>query len=267
MKLNIYFILLCLLFKNIVCFSNTTTTETVDLNRFTQLLSNHLLYEHIDKAYSQLSRKISLQFRNAIHVKVKKVPNSQKIIVPVDVQILKRQLKGAVGCEYRYACNTSTIFNFIILLAFIEDKLPSMLTTRHDINNLQNQLDGLIYEYCSHSISQNAAISQLCLLENQNKLLSRMHEYMNQQVRDILQQVNEFDLPRLFEKTRAQMSGILIHFNQHTMDPLHHKLELKQKYSNDHYWITNDMIQEFISILNHAEEEENNIQHFIDLSK
>ncbi|EIE92508.1 hypothetical protein RO3G_17106 [Rhizopus delemar RA 99-880] len=230
------------------CFSNTTTTETVDLNRFTQLLSNHLLYEHIDKAYSQLSRKISLQFRNAIHVKVKKVPNSQKIIVPVDVQILKRQLKGAVG-------------------SFIEDKLPSMLTTRHDINNLQNQLDGLIYEYCSHSISQNAAISQLCLLENQNKLLSRMHEYMNQQVRDILQQVNEFDLPRLFEKTRAQMSGILIHFNQHTMDPLHHKLELKQKYSNDHYWITNDMIQEFISILNHAEEEENNIQHFIDLSK
>mgnify|MGYP004491101607 CR=1 FL=1 len=94
-------IYLCLLFRVAFGFINTTTgaVEPVDLNRFTQLLSNHLLYEHIDKAYLQLSKKISSKFRNAIQVKVKRVSDSQKIIIPVDVQILKRQLKGAVGCK------------------------------------------------------------------------------------------------------------------------------------------------------------------------
>lgn len=86
----------------------------VDISRFTQLLSNHLLFDHFDKAYYQLSRKISFQFRDAIQVKVKKIKSkttvsavtettsASKAIVspPVDVQILKRQLKGAVGCGY-----------------------------------------------------------------------------------------------------------------------------------------------------------------------
>lgn len=101
-RINIVFIFLCLFIKNIFATFNTTAitaNEAVDLNRFTQLLSNHLLFDHFDKAYSQLSKKISIQFRSAIHVKVKRMPNSQKVIVPVDVQILKRQLKGAVGCK------------------------------------------------------------------------------------------------------------------------------------------------------------------------
>ncbi|CAO3701076.1 unnamed protein product [Rhizopus stolonifer] len=250
MKLTACLIILCLLFNSAFSLTDIiTATETVDLNRFTQLLSHHLLYEHFDKAYLQLSKKISLQFRNAIHVKIKRVPNSQKAIVPVDVQILKRQLKGAVG-------------------SFIEDKLPAILTTRHDTNNLKNQLDDLIYEYCSDSITQNATMSQACLLENQHEFLLRMHGYINREVQDILYHVDKSILPKLFEKTRAQMSGILIHFNQHIMDPLHHELELKQKHGNDHHWITEEIIQEFISILNHAEEEEeNNIKSFLDLSK
>jgi hypothetical protein len=85
----------------------------VDINRFTQLLSNHLLFDHFDKAYYQLSRKISYQFRDAIQVKVKKIKSKTTttttvtssastalVSPPVDVQILKRQLKGAVGCKY-----------------------------------------------------------------------------------------------------------------------------------------------------------------------
>lgn len=72
----------------------------IDVNKFTQLLSNHLLFDHFDKAYVQLSRKISLQFRDAIHVRVKKVKNQEESLeTPVDIQILKRQLKGAVGCK------------------------------------------------------------------------------------------------------------------------------------------------------------------------
>jgi hypothetical protein len=94
-------------------FCPTNSNEVVDINRFTQLLSNHLLFDHFDKAYLQLSRKISFQFRDAIQVRVKKIKTSKSkepvtnkaaaVIItppPVDVQILKRQLKGAVGCEF-----------------------------------------------------------------------------------------------------------------------------------------------------------------------
>ncbi|KAI9281524.1 hypothetical protein BY458DRAFT_233102 [Sporodiniella umbellata] len=175
------------------------------------------LGEQMEKAYAQLYKKISLQFRNAIHVKVRKVPNSQKVIVPVDVQILKRQLRGAVG-------------------SFVEDKLPSVLTP-HTIDNLQSQFDHLVYEYCPGNITH-------CILEHE--FLNRFHHSVHQEFTPLFHHLNLHILPKLFEKTRAQMSGILIHFNQHIMDPLHHALELKQKNLDDP-WITQEMIQDFIA--------------------
>lgn len=112
-------------FASNVDLSNTFLLQTndnnqnhnIDVHRFTQLLSNHLLFDHFDKAYLQLSRKISFQFRDAIQVKVKKIKSkgssssrsmsststaAAAVVIqpPVDVQILKRQLKGAVGCKY-----------------------------------------------------------------------------------------------------------------------------------------------------------------------
>lgn len=113
--------------SNTFCAANeqqidNTVNEVVDINRFTQLLSNHLLFDHFDKAYLQLSRKISFSFRDAIQVRVKKVKTKSKDITtatntavvitpPVDVQILKRQLKGAVGCKFLSSYqNMSKIF-------------------------------------------------------------------------------------------------------------------------------------------------------------
>lgn len=89
------------LFILFICTLVYAQQQNIDVNKFTQLLSNHLLFEHFDKAYVQLARKISLQFRDAIHVRVKKVKKSQQetFETPVDIQILKRQLKGAVGCK------------------------------------------------------------------------------------------------------------------------------------------------------------------------
>lgn len=98
--------------------ATTTTAAVVDINRFTQLLSNHLLLDHFQKAYSQLSKKISLQFRDAIGLRVRKIKSkhakdltstttttssqqTSKLLQqpPVDVQMLKRQIRGAVGCK------------------------------------------------------------------------------------------------------------------------------------------------------------------------
>jgi hypothetical protein len=141
----------------------------------------------------------------------------------------------------------------------------------------------LLYQYCPSKQHQ-------CLLDNRELFLSEIHRYTSHELTFTLLKVNEFDLPRLFEKTRAQISGILIHFNQHTMDKNHHRLELKIK-SNPHTapqqksssaasqqsvmtaaskirnWITPEMIQDFISTVNHTDNEEGHtIQHFLELS-
>jgi hypothetical protein len=273
----------------------------VDIHRFTQLLSNHLLFDHFDKAYYQLSRKISFQFRDAIQVKVKKIKSKTAtttttttttttadtaiVSPPVDVQILKRQLKGAVGCEYS-AVAICIVSN--VCAAFVEDKLPAILTNRYNITSLQNQLDHLLYQYCPDKPNQDRRIvSHQCLLDNRESFLKEIHTYTTHELQSTLLKVNEQDLPRLFEKTRAQISGILIHFNQHTMDTNYHRLELNIKsakttsnstnslslpssyYNNNKLrnWITPEMIQEFISTVNHTDNEEGNtIQQFIELS-
>ncbi|KAI9337076.1 hypothetical protein BD770DRAFT_331917 [Pilaira anomala] len=238
--------------------------QKVDINRFTQLLSNHLLFDHLDKAYMQLSRKISLQFRNAIQVKVKKMKSSSitstidkqtVVIPPVDVQILKRQLKGAVG-------------------SFVEDKLPAILSNRYNSTILQTQLDHLLYQYCPDEIrlmkqQQEGVVSQQCLLDNLESFLLEIQRYTSLEFESTLNQINQSDLPRLFEKTRAQIAGILIHFNRHTMDNNYHRLELniKSNKTRHHDWITAEMIQDFIETVNHNEkEEETNIRHFLELS-
>ncbi|GAA5816153.1 hypothetical protein MFLAVUS_009679 [Mucor flavus] len=259
------FSVLLVLFSSI-CFATTVdlggtfcNQQTVDINRFTLLLSNHLLFDHLDKAYTQLSKKISYQFRDAIQVKVKKmkstsitstVESKQSVLIPpVDVQILKRQLKGAVG-------------------SFVEDKLPAILSNRYNTTILQTQLDHLLYQYCPSKMTQGI-VSQQCLLDNLESFLTEIQRYTSQEFQSTLIQINESDLPRLFEKTRAQIAGILVHFNRHTMDNNYHRLELKIKstHKTRKYWITPDMVQDFINTINHKDnEEETNIRHFLKLS-
>lgn len=281
------FSVLLVLFSSI-CFATTVdlgstfcNQQTVDINRFTLLLSNHLLFDHLDKAYTQLSKKISYQFRDAIQVKVKKMKStsitstieSKKsvLIPPVDVQILKRQLKGAVGCKYLIF--TICIYICVCVLthlsqAFVEDKLPAILSNRYNTTILQTQLDHLLYQYCPSKMTQGI-VSQQCLLDNLESFLTEIQRYTSQEFQSTLIQINESDLPRLFEKTRAQIAGILIHFNRHTMDNNYHRLELKIKstHKTRKYWITPDMVQDFINTINHKDnEEETNIRHFLKLS-
>lgn len=92
-----------------------------------------------------------------------------------------------------------------------------------------------------------------------------------------LKHANKYGLPRLFEKTRAQIAGIIIHFNQHTMDKdARLELRVKQKSNNGPFskrvatttsalWITDEMVQDFMLVANHRdheEEERHGVHHF-----
>jgi hypothetical protein len=92
--------------------------QQVDKSRFTQLLSNHLLFDHYDKAFNQLSRKISQQFREALQIRLRHL-SENKAHAPVDVQILKRQLRGAVGCKFCFYSHHLVLPTFLFLLTLI----------------------------------------------------------------------------------------------------------------------------------------------------
>lgn len=131
------------------------------------------------------------------------------------------------------------------------------------------QLNHLLYQYCPDETTskQERMVSQQCLLDNRELFLSEIDRYTTQELETTLLRVNEFDLPRLFEKTRAQIAGILIHFNQDMMDKNHSKLELKIKKNNTIDWITPIMRQEFIDTVNHTDnEQEHSIRHFLEQS-
>ncbi|KAI8970319.1 hypothetical protein BDF20DRAFT_826510 [Mycotypha africana] len=200
--------------------TSTTTDTTFDVHKFIQLFAQHLLMDHYDKAYTQLSKRISFQFRDAIQLRIKKIKKplddkaeeedqnkaaqkTTKVPSPVDVQILKRQLKGAVG-------------------SFIEDKLPILLLDKYNTTRLQTHLHETILRYCPDAHPP-------CILDHTDPFLKELEHYTAKECQDTLIQLNDVDLPRLFEKTRAQISGILVHFNQHTMDQNLHTLELRVK--------------------------------------
>lgn len=79
-----------------------TTDFLVDASQFAHLLSTHLLFDHVENAFHLLSKQISSRFRESIQVNVRlqsPVQYEDTTYSSVDVQILKGQLNGAVGCK------------------------------------------------------------------------------------------------------------------------------------------------------------------------
>jgi hypothetical protein len=79
----------------------------VDLSRFSQLLSVHLLFDHFENAVTNLAEKVSRRFQETIQFSIL-YGNGDSDIIPeddaknemlFDIQVLKGQIRGAVGCK------------------------------------------------------------------------------------------------------------------------------------------------------------------------
>jgi hypothetical protein len=70
--------------------------NAVDLHLFAQQLSTHLSFDHLELAYSQFSKKLSIHFQDLVQVTEEPVDLNDS----VDLDLLKGQLKGAVSCKY-----------------------------------------------------------------------------------------------------------------------------------------------------------------------
>lgn len=80
----------------------------VDLSRFSQLLSVHLLFDHFENAVTNLAEKVSRRFQETIQFSIL-YGNGDSDIIPeddaknemvFDIQVLKGQIRGAVGCKF-----------------------------------------------------------------------------------------------------------------------------------------------------------------------
>lgn len=70
----------------------------VDIHRFSTQFSAHLLFDHLDGSLSTLSKRISLHFQDLVQVSSPTLELNNTFVV--DVDLLKGQLQGAVGCKF-----------------------------------------------------------------------------------------------------------------------------------------------------------------------
>ena len=73
------------------------TNFTVDLQQFSSHYSTHLHFDHLDNSLWTLSKRISLHFQDLVQVTTQKFDLNDVFVV--DVELLKGQLQGAVGCK------------------------------------------------------------------------------------------------------------------------------------------------------------------------
>lgn len=99
---------------------------SVDVDRFAHLLSNHFLFDHLEYAFYLLSKRVSVQFRDSINVDVRLLssPESEPFNPSVDINILKGQLEGAVGCK---------LFLFPFALAYFLLSNRLVLCVKHSL--------------------------------------------------------------------------------------------------------------------------------------
>jgi hypothetical protein len=81
----------------------------VDINRFAQLLSIHLLFDHFENAVANLSKKVSRRFQETIQFSILHGNGDSNILtddatgpsndLTFDIEVLKGQIRGAVGCK------------------------------------------------------------------------------------------------------------------------------------------------------------------------
>lgn len=69
----------------------------IDIHKFSLQLSTHLLFDPIDTSLSSISKRISLHFQNLVQVTTETFDMNNDFVV--DVELLKGQLQGAVGCK------------------------------------------------------------------------------------------------------------------------------------------------------------------------
>ncbi|OAD69189.1 hypothetical protein PHYBLDRAFT_66843 [Phycomyces blakesleeanus NRRL 1555(-)] len=246
----------------------------VNVSHFSQLLTSHLLFEHLENTYLLVSKKISLFFQDTIQLTAKLpeqlVINSSS---SVDVQILKHQLRGAVAAYiedrvpamwnmHASALDKTSLQSFIeytvIRLCQTKDKYDQdEVITSSIIDDDNDDQDDDFTQYNKYLEQQKQqeghqttdseivlTVSNVCLNANSGLLFSALEGYIGKHIRQAMSDmVSSNNLPHLYSATRAQVKGVLAHFNSYILVSSGVQLELTLSpqdalsISNDYSWL------------------------------
>lgn len=191
----------------------------VDINQFSQFFGSHLSFEHLDGTVLTLSKSISQHFQSLVQVTTQPIGLNDDSFV--DVDLLKGQLQGAVGCMYRYILQIisppNTHFFFFIAIAFIEDSLPHIWNTRAssiDKSLLAAFIQDATVNYC---LPSEDVVLNTCIENHSSLIVSHVDHYIQNHLKDILRIIVMEDLPPLFQTTQSHVNGILAHFHHYLL--------------------------------------------------
>ncbi|ORZ25280.1 hypothetical protein BCR42DRAFT_399797 [Absidia repens] len=196
----------------------------VDLNRFSQLLSAHIMTEHLDSAVTTLSKKLAAQIQNSVQLIIRPYDSTATEQQPwnyqnndddedVDIRLLIEQLEGAVG-------------------SYIEDQLPT-LWYRHpsfaalDSVSLRSFMEQTVLTHCPLvklngepvtddeliQQQQHRYISHQCLQPFARTFSTSLDDFIKQNMQSTLVEIVRDDLPHLLIRTDNHLLAILNHFN------------------------------------------------------
>lgn len=261
----------------------------VDVNRFTHLLSAHIMAEHLESAVIALSRSLAAQIQSSVQLTSQPSTNYGNAFRPeqqqlqriyddegnngsgdVDIRLLKEQIQGAVG-------------------SYVEDQLPNMWYSHSsfaalDSVSLRSFMETSLLEYCpattlsdnDHAQNDNddAVIQHGCLEAHSTSFSAIVDAYVKENMHSTLMDIVQQDLPQLLVMTDNHIRAVLNHFNSFLLPP-HCQLRMTRLSLQDHQaWSGVDNIN---TILDSITEGENNylrgdtlihsIHHYATLSK
>ncbi|CAO3658657.1 unnamed protein product [Umbelopsis ramanniana] len=241
----------------------------VDINRFAQLLSVHLLFDHFENAVTNLSKKVSRRFQETIQFSILYGNGDSDIIteesigsgneMTFDIQVLKGQIRGAVG-------------------SFIEDNLPNVWyqhATSLDKASLQQQIRQITISLCGPYSNKDDTVLYSCIAEHSNQLQSQMDRFVGKNLDRTLAFVTKRELPRLFEATASEVHSVLLYFNRHVLHSSDKRLQIqlaRQAEATEEEWIRKEVgdVFEAAAHWEHGSDEDqtvNSVAKFAQLAK
>ncbi|KAG2181641.1 hypothetical protein INT44_008456 [Umbelopsis vinacea] len=239
----------------------------VDINRFAQLLSVHLLFDHFENAVTNLSKKVSRRFQETIQFSILYGNGDSDIIteestsneLTFDIQVLKGQIRGAVG-------------------SFIEDNLPNVWyqhATSLDKASLQQQIRQITISLCGPYSNKEDTVLYSCIAEHSNQLQSQMDRFVGKNLDRTLAFVTKRELPRLFEATASEVHSVLLYFNRHVLLSSDKRLQIqlaRQAEATEEEWIRKEVgdVFEAAAHWEHGSDEDqtvNSVAKFAQLAK
>ncbi|CAO3624574.1 unnamed protein product [Cunninghamella blakesleeana] len=250
----------------------------IDKEKFIQMLSSHIMVEHLETAISVLSKRLASQIQNTVKLNIQQQKEKNKMMMMqnnnngdynmVDIKLLLNQLQGAIGSYIQdhipsmwYAHSSSEALDSTPLKGFMEKKLNEFCSINEYQINQQKEKEDENDEYM---------IDYQCLKTNGHTYLLKVDDYIKEQMHYTLAEIIQQDVPALLAMVDNQVRAVIHHFNTYLLPPSSQVHLNFASLQNDPNWSNLSSLDEILDIIASVENNEKNfhsVLHYASLSR